>query len=245
MSTSDGQWKYDLYRTGSRYNDDFVHLTKELLAKPPDMMYPCTYVRNDTQGSVAGIIEWWDSTEQDQVWLALHKNVSVDSIHWTESPEHKACSIADVDKLYGMHRLVIHSGGCNDIVATRVADPLDAPLTDEGYLAVASLTWVEGMKMYIRRVIASKGWKVKDEGGLSGFAPWYCGVGYWCHLKNGGAGTCYSPDCSAEPCYSPPPHQSFAHMLEELSTAAWLDRSTSFGWTDSGTLVGPSSSLLV
>merc|ERR1711904_233805 len=136
----------------------------------------------------------------DSVWLALPKNVSVDGIQWTQSQEHKACSVADVGELYGMHRLVISSGGCNDIVATRVTDPLDASLTEDGYLVVASLTWLEGMKMYIRRVIASKGWKVKDEGGLSGFAPWYCGVSNGCHVKDGlkgGAGTCSSPDCSA------------------------------------------------
>eukprot|EP00812_Abedinium_dasypus_P006489 NODE_1820_length_1056_cov_349.392607.p1 GENE.NODE_1820_length_1056_cov_349.392607~~NODE_1820_length_1056_cov_349.392607.p1 ORF type:complete len:287 (-),score=42.53 NODE_1820_length_1056_cov_349.392607:91-951(-) len=226
-SASTGQWQLDLYSTDPHFNNDYNHSIKTLLAKPPDMGYPCTNVRNDTQGSVAGVIQWTPGAgEMDSMWLALPASVSVAKIIWNDSPGHEVCPIADVTELHGMHKLVVVSGGCSDIVAKRMPDPLDVSLTDMGYMAVASLTWTEGMKMYIRRVIAHKGWKVTDEGGLSGFAPWYCGVGDWCNLTAGGVGNCSDPGCAAAPCWAPPHYQSMTHMLEELNTAAWVDRST-------------------
>eukprot|EP00928_Gymnodinium_smaydae_P091193 TRINITY_DN748_c0_g1_i1.p1 TRINITY_DN748_c0_g1~~TRINITY_DN748_c0_g1_i1.p1 ORF type:complete len:432 (-),score=86.17 TRINITY_DN748_c0_g1_i1:201-1496(-) len=51
-----------------------------------------------------------------------------------------------------------------------------APLNQDGYLAVSLLKNNEEMKTYIRRLSKKLGLTVMNEGGLSGFAPYYSGV---------------------------------------------------------------------
>lgn len=198
---------------------------------PPRWSYPCRSIRDDTQGQAAGPFVWYPGGgRRDSIWLALPASVSVGGIRWTTAPDlrvgHPVCPIADVTTLFGMHQLVVHSGGCSHVSATRVVDPWNAPLTEDGYLAVAALTWLDGMKVYIRRVVAAQGWNVENESDLSGFAQWYCGVGCWCRTTGGGIGRCSVVNgqwyCAAGPFYTPPPHQSLAKMLEELQVAAWV-----------------------
>eukprot|EP00928_Gymnodinium_smaydae_P021507 TRINITY_DN1839_c0_g1_i1.p1 TRINITY_DN1839_c0_g1~~TRINITY_DN1839_c0_g1_i1.p1 ORF type:complete len:407 (+),score=94.19 TRINITY_DN1839_c0_g1_i1:213-1433(+) len=51
-----------------------------------------------------------------------------------------------------------------------------APLDEDGYQAVVALKNNEEMKKFIRRLSQSHGLNVMNEGGLSGFAPYYSGV---------------------------------------------------------------------
>jgi len=47
------------------------------------------------------------------------------------------------------------------------------PLTEEGFATVSKSCCYEDLKTYTRRVIDDLGWKVCDEGGLSGLAPFF------------------------------------------------------------------------
>lgn len=156
---------------------------------------PC---RNDTAAPSLGPLRSYFSTERHTFWLGRLSSDSFDSITWTTQgsvkQHHPLCPLASLDRLAGQWQIKVHSGGCNDNTFERVRFE-DAPLTEAGYRKVASYPFVFPMKDFIRQVISSKGWSVKDETGLSGFAPWY----------------------------STKAHQSLAQMEEELASAAWVD----------------------
>lgn len=50
-----------------------------------------------------------------------------------------------------------------------------APLTEKGYRQVAQMQSSREMAKFVRRAASDLGLHIKDEGGLSGFSPWYSG----------------------------------------------------------------------
>lgn len=60
-----------------------------------------------------------------------------------------------------------------DMLECNVKRAMEAPLTEEGFAEVTSSCCYEDVKAFTRRLIDDLGYKVCDEGGLSGLSPFY------------------------------------------------------------------------
>jgi len=159
--------------------------------------------RNDTKPPFALPSEIFQSDgEELQMWGGL-QNVQGDDHGWFSpntsawDPAEQLCPVAvKVTHLVGQNQLILRSGGCNDVKIERVRLEW-VPLDEPGYQEVAGHNWLYGMEVFVRRVVASKGWTINDDGSLQGFIRYYIG---------------------------PPPNQTFAHMMEELQAAKWVTK---------------------
>lgn len=164
--------------------------------------------RSDTAGPWLNM-DFGVSDEMGAMWLGRLAPARLIDLEW-HNPEDSSlqglCPLSSVTELFGQ-RSWSEDGhtGCTKLTARRIGLE-EAAVDESGYIAMAEEKSVYVMSSYVHRVVKSLGWNITDDGGLTGFTPWYCGVKV----------------CDTKKCYRPPPHQSLQKMMFELSEAKWV-----------------------
>lgn len=164
--------------------------------------------RHDTSGPWLNM-GFGVSDEMGAMWLGRMSPARSIDLEWRtpSNPDHQGlCPLSGVNELFGQ-RSWSEDGhtGCTKLTARRIGLE-EAPVDEGGYIAMAEEKSVYVMTHYVHRVVKSLGWNITDDGGLTGFTPWYCGVKV----------------CDGKKCYKPPPHQSLQKMMFELAEAKWV-----------------------
>jgi len=111
---------------------------------PPEKVDESDKMKDVKEGSLDGGGPWLTSESSDSKKAGYHTDIEIASRRGTGSAS--ACSIKRAK---------------------------EQPLTEYGFMEVSQSCCYEDLKTYTRRLIDDLGWKVCDEGGLSGLAPFY------------------------------------------------------------------------
>lgn len=153
---------------------------------------------------------------------AAHSNLM--QVHYKKQGKEKATPSEDESHFHSI-AFAEEEKDCSNVQIGK-----DAPITKNGYKSAAESCCFDDMKDFIRRVVADAGNQVCDEGGLSGFAPFYsCSSSHSLAELRDGLGKATAE--SGNPCAwlgksnvaCAPPSDSCSQTLRTIVTAATSD----------------------